>query len=81
MQRIFGLKEAVHADDDPSGIVPGVDAGGRPSSSFLSCGGEERPQGPDRFFQFSFEVVLVKSKGQALIPVLARVLNVIYPTA
>jgi hypothetical protein len=71
MRRIFGLKEAVQADDDPSGLVPGVDAGGCPSSSYPSCGGEERPQGPDRLFQFSFEVVLVKIK----------VLNVICPTA
>jgi hypothetical protein len=67
MRRIFGLKEAVHANDDPSDVVPGFNDDGHPSSSCLSCGGEEGPQGLDCVLGFSFEVIVVKSQGPCCI--------------
>jgi hypothetical protein len=48
-RRVFGLGAALHADGDPSGAVPGADAGDHGSSPSLSSGGEE---GLDCFLNF-----------------------------
>lgn len=77
MRRIFGLSAALHADGDPSGVVPGVDDGGRASRPWQSCGGEEAP---DCVFCFLVEVFLVKSRDCFLVAIFVRVLFVNCPT-
>ncbi|KAK1631071.1 hypothetical protein QYE76_005386 [Lolium multiflorum] len=78
MRRIFGLSAALHADGDPSGVVPGVDDGGRASRPWQSCGGEEAP---DCVFRFLVEVFLVKSRDCFLVTIFVRVFFVNCPTA
>ena len=76
MRRIFDLSVTLQADDDPSGFVPGVAAGRRVSRSCKRCGREE---GPDCFFNFYFEVFLVKVEGLFVIFSFFRVLYVMLP--
>ena len=65
--------------DDPSGAVPDVVDGGRPSrSSQSSRGGEE---GLDCVFNFLYRVFLVKVKGLIVTTVIDRGLFVSYPAA
>jgi hypothetical protein len=80
MRRVFGLNEAVHANNDPSDVVPGLNDDGRPSSSCLSCGGEEGPQGLDHVLDFFSRSFLLKVKNHVVFHVLCKVLFVICPT-
>ena len=74
--RIFDVSMTL--GDDPSGAVPDVVDGGRPSRSSQSSRGGE---GLDCVFNFLYRVFLVKVKGLIVTTVIDRGLFVSYPAA
>ena len=75
MRRILDISTTLHADGEPSGVVPD---GGRASRSIQSC---DRVEGPDHFFIFFSKVFLVKAEDQSVFSLLVRVLFVSVPAA
>jgi hypothetical protein len=77
MLRIYGLRAMLHADGDPSGLVPGVIDGCCVSRLWQSDIGVE---GPDHVFSVASKVFLARVEDICVIFVFLMVLFVKLPT-